>query len=152
MLTMEQAAAAVGVSPRQLRRRVEATRPLLAPFIRRGEKNRVLFDQGAVEILRAVEDRRASGATLEDARAWVAVSVRGEQGSEQGRGRERTGDPETPRSGAPSSSELSIMQDVIEDLRRDRDAWRNLALRLQDQVLALPAPRRGLRSLFRRRG
>ena len=136
MLTMEQAAAAVGVSPRQLRRRVEATRPLLAPFIRRGEKNRVLLDPGAVEILRAVEDRRASGATLTDATAWVAVSMRGEQGSEQGRGRERTGKPETTHSG-----EAAVLRELVEDLRHDRDHWRDLALRLQDQI-ALPSPRR----------
>ena len=145
MLTMEQAAAAVGVSPRQLRRRVEATRPLLPPFIRRGEKNRVLLDPGAVEILRAVEDRRASGATLTDATAWVAVSMRGEQGSEQGRGRERTGKPETTHSG-----EAAVLRELVEDLRHDRDHWRALALRLQDQVLALPAPRRRWFGRFRR--
>ena len=128
-MTMDEAARAVGVSPRQLRRRVEATGPLLAPFVRRGDKNRLLFDQGAVEILRAVEERRTSGATLADARAFVAVSVRGDDGSEAGR--------------APATSgEVAVLRELIDELRRDRDHWRELAVSMQ--TLALPAPRRSL--------
>jgi hypothetical protein len=145
VLTMEQTARAVGLSPRQLRRRIEATGPLLAPHVRRGEKNRLLLAPGAVEILRAVEDRRAQGATLEEARDWVAVSMRGEEGSGQGRGRERTGGAVSSESG-----EAAILRELVEELRRDRDHWRDLALSLRDQ-LALPAPRprRGILRLFR---
>lgn len=144
MLTTEQAARAVGLSERQLRRRIEATGPLLSPYLRRGEKNRVLLDPGAVEILRAVEDRRASGATLTDAAAWVAVSMRGEQGSEQGRADGQTGE-------AIRSGETAILRELVEELRTDRDHWRSLALSLQGQ-LALPRPRRGFLGLFKRRG
>lgn len=145
MLTTEQAARAVGLSERQLRRRIEATGPLLSPYLRRGEKNRVLLDPGAVEILRAVEDRRASGATLTDATAWVAVSMRGGQESEQGRASGQPGG-ETIRSG-----ETAILRELVEELRTDRDHWRSLALSLQGQ-LALPRPRRGFLGLFKRRG
>jgi DNA-binding transcriptional MerR regulator len=139
-MTMEQAAQAVGVSPRQLRRRVEASGPLLAPFVRRGAKNRLLFDHGAVEILRAVEERRANGATLADAKAWVAVSVRGDDGSEEGRAR--------GQAPATSSGEVAVLRELIDELRRDRDHWRELAVSMQTP--ALPAPRRSLWPFGRR--
>lgn len=140
MFTLEEAARAVGLSERQLRRRVEATGPLLAPFVRRGDKNRLLLDQGAVEILRAVEERRTSGATLADARAFVAVSVRGDEGSEAGRASGQA--PATP------SGEVAALRELIDELRRDRDHWRELAVSLQ--TLALPAPRRSLWPFGRR--
>lgn len=140
MITMEEAAKAVGLSDRQLRRRIEVCRPLLAPYIRRGDKNRVLMDHGAVQILRAVEDRRAMGATLEAATAYVADSINSEQGSEL--------EP-TSRQTEASSPDVALLRDVIEDLRRDRDEWRTLAIKLQDQH-ALPSPKRWF-SFFRSR-
>ena len=135
MFTIEEAAKAVGLSERQVRRRIEATTPLLSPYLRRGEKNRLLLDQGAIEILRAVEDRRASGATLADAKAWVAVSVGGKQGSEQGHD-----EREAASNSVPQSGEVAVLRELVGELRADRDHWRDLALSLKDQ-LALPAPR-----------
>ncbi|MGC9075531.1 MAG: hypothetical protein ACP5JD_07460 [Candidatus Bipolaricaulaceae bacterium] len=37
------------------------------------------------------------------------------------------------------SANVAMLQAVIEDLKRDRDAWRTLAMSLQDRLLALPA-------------
>ena len=143
MLTMEQAASAVGLSDRQLRRRIEVCRPLLAPFIRRGDKNRVLLDHGAVQVLRAIEDRRATGATLEAAMSYVSDSINSEQGSELELTSRQTSEASSP--------DIAILRDVIEDLRRDRDEWRTLAIKLQDQH-ALPSPRRrGIFAIFRRK-
>jgi DNA-binding transcriptional MerR regulator len=130
MMGIEEAAKVLGLSDRQLRRRIEATEPLIAPYLRRGEKNRLLLDQGAVEILRAIEDRRATGRTLADARTFVAVSVRGEHGSEAGRA-----SGQTP---ATSSGEVAALRELIDELRNERDHWRELA----QSRLALPAPRR----------
>jgi len=141
MFTLEEAARAVGLSERQLRRRVEATGPLLAPFMRRGDKNRLLLDQGAVEILRDVEARRASGATLQDARAWVAVSVRGEHGSEAGQA--------SGQAPATSSGEVAALRELIAELRDERDRLRAEVDRLLP--LALPVPRRRLPWPFGRR-
>lgn len=140
MFTLEEAARAVGLSERQLRRRVEATGPLLAPYLRRGDKNRLLLDQGAVEILRDVEARRASGATLADARDWVAVSVRGDEGSEAGRA--------SGQAPATSSGELAALRELIAELRDERDRLRAEVDRLLP--LALPAPRRRVWWPFRR--
>lgn len=132
-MRIEEAAKSVGLSTRQLRRRLEATAPLLAPYVRRGEKNAVLLDAGAVEILRAIEGRRATGTTLEDAVTWVADGMRRKDESEHGRG-----DRETP---AATSGELAVLRELVEELRRDRDHWRDMAVKLQDQ-LALPSPSR----------
>jgi len=147
MLTIEQAANAVGLSTRQLRRRIEATSPLLAPHIRRGEKNRLLLDQGAVEILRAIEDRRASGATLSDASEWVAISIAGKQGGEQGNDQRET---------AGSTTRVSNEAPLVDELRsriRYLEQENQRLWNLVDDLKALPAPRsrRGLFGLFRRR-
>ena len=79
MLTIEQASQALGLSARQLRRRLEATKPLLASYVRRGDKNRLLLDGSAIEILRAIEDRRVNGQTVEQAMAAVADSMNGNE-------------------------------------------------------------------------
>jgi DNA-binding transcriptional MerR regulator len=139
MMGIEEAAKVLGLSDRQLRRRIEATEPLIAPYLRRGEKNRLLLDQGAVEILRAIEDRRATGRTLADAKAWVAVSVSGKQGSE--RGQEQR---EAAASAVPQSGEVAALRELIAELRDERDRLRAEVDRLLP--LALPAPRR--RSLW----
>jgi len=83
MLTVEQASQALGLSLRQLRRRLEATRPLLAPYMRRGEKNRLLLDGGAIELLRAIEDYRSNGYTVEQAMAAVADSIERDKADKQ---------------------------------------------------------------------
>ena len=139
MQTIEQAANTLGLTPRQLRRRIEASSPVLAPHLQRGDKNRLLLDHGAVEILRAVEDRRVSGATLKDATAWVAVSIRGEEKSEQRQGEERT-----ERS---TVSDLPLVAELRDRIRFLEDENGRLWSLVGD-LKALPAPRSSRRSLF----
>jgi len=144
MITMEEAAKSVGLSDRQLRRRIEVCRPLLAPYIRRGDKNRVLLDHGAVQILRAVEDRRAMGATLEEATAYVADSISGEQRSEQELASGQT-------RGEDSSWKIVIegKDERIADLK-ERVAFLEARVEyLEPLALPKPTPRRWFR-LFRR--
>jgi len=139
MQTIERVAASLGLSVRAVRLRRDALDGILDAHIRRGEKNELLFTGEALAILKRVEDVRHG--TSSSVRQAVDV-VRGElQGNSDGVSRQ------TESSGASSSSEL---QTVIEDLRRDRDAWRDLAVKLQDQVLALPRPRRRWFGLLRR--
>ena len=144
MITMEEAAKSVGLSDRQLRRRIEVCRPLLAPYIRRGDKNRLLLDHGAVEVLRAVEDRRAMGATLEESMAYVADSIEGEQGSEL----EPTSG-QTRGQDSPWLLVIAAKDETIEALKAENAHLRSEIERLMP--LALPAPRRGLLAMFRRR-
>lgn len=91
MLTLEQAAKILGMTPRQLRRRIEATSPLLAPYMGRGDKNRILLNYGAIKILQDVEARRANGATLKEAIAEVADSLQGNQEGKLGQDNGQSG-------------------------------------------------------------
>jgi len=134
MLTIEQAAEAVGLSDRQLRRRIEATSPLLAPHCRRGEKNRLLLDHGAVEILRAVEDHRKTGVTLKDAVALVQEQLGGSWASEQGRAGGQTGGRTVEDT---DSSLVAELRDRIRFLESENGRLWSLV----DDLKALPAPR-----------
>lgn len=133
---IDEAAKTLGLSERQLRRRLEATAPLVAPYVRRGPKNSIQLDQSVIEILRAVEERRASGATLADARDWVAVSLRGEQGRTDGQPRANTA-PDHGESWAVSAL-LEEKDRTIRRLETENERLRNEVDRLLP--LALPAP------------
>ena len=85
MLTIEEAARSLGLSARQLRRRLEDTRPLLSRYIRRGPNNRLLLDGGAIEVLRAIEDYRANGYTVKQAMDAIADSIEGKEQDKGGR-------------------------------------------------------------------
>ena len=106
VLTIGQASEALGLSPRQLRRRLDATRPLLASYIRRGEKNRLLLDGSAIELLRAIEDRRANGYTIEQALSAVADSIGGNNAGKQ----------------EPTTGQLAGNEDLLRQLIDEKDA------------------------------
>jgi len=135
MLTLEQAATTLGMTPRQLRRRLEATAPVLAPYVGRGDKNRVLLEYGAVRILEDIEQRRANGATLREATEAVAEQLRGNGGGEQG--------PDQGTNGGDHGGELQALREALRDARAERDYWRQHAERLTAmlEVRALPRPR-----------
>ena len=139
------------MTPRQLRRRLEAAAPLLAPYIRRGDKNRLLLDQGAVEMLRAIEDRRANGYTLEEAISWVAGSMRGEQTGNRREDKEQTGANTPARDGHATNLLVDELKDRIRFLEEENRRLWGLVGDLKDQ-LALPPPRarRGLFGWLRR--
>jgi len=143
MLTLEQAAKTLGMTPRQLRRRLEATAPLLAPYLGRGEKNRLLLDYGAIKILQEIEARRANGRTLREAIELVAVELRGKQegGLRQGSG--QTGGELNRHNGDgyPDASALLIkeLRDRIRFLEEENRRLWGLVEDLKEQ-LALPKP------------
>lgn len=129
MLTVAQASEALGLSARQLRRRLEVTRPLLASYIRRGDKNRLLLDGSAIELLRAIEDRRAHGYTVEQAMAAVADSIKGNKADEQG----------------PNNGKRTGNVDLVEYLKRENEHLRSEVTWLRarvDQLTPLALPRR----------
>ncbi len=134
MQTVEQAARTLGLTTRQLRRRLEETSPLITPYVRRGEKNRLLLDPGAVRILGDIEQRRADGATIREAMEAVADHL-------GGNGNEKQGQDPGANGGNHNGGEVVALRELVEHLQRDRDHWRNLALQLQEQI-ALPRPRR----------
>jgi len=144
MLTLEQAAKTLGMTPRQLRRRLEATAPLLAPYLGRGEKNKLLLDYGAIKILQEIEARRANGRTLREAIELVAVELRGKQRGELGQDSGQT-EGELHRNNGNDRTDATTL--LIEELRNrirfleeeNRRLW-GLVEDLKEQ-LALPRPR-----------
>ena len=151
MQTLYEASKTLGVTPRQLRRRLEAAAPLLAPYIRRGDKNRLLLDHGAIEMLRAIEDRRAEGYTLEEAIRWVAESMGGEHRGHRGEDKEQTGVNTLAKDGYELNLLIDELRDRIRFLEEENRRLWGLVGDLKDQ-LALPAPRvrRGLFGWLRR--
>jgi uncharacterized membrane protein len=145
MLTLEEAAKTLGISRRQLRRRLEAARPALAPYLRRGDKNRLLLDYGAIEILRRLQDIQARGRTMREALAEIQESLRGNHWSQPG--------PDGGQAPGQSSAASDAMALLIEELRarirylEDENRWlRKMLEDLQQSLPALsapaPAPRR----------
>jgi len=139
MLTLEEAAKTLGISRRQLRRRLEAARPMLAAYIRRGDKNRLLLDYGAIEILRQLQDIQARGRTLREALAEVQESLRGNH----------SGQPVRDGGQAPgqSSAASDAMAVLVDELRarirylEDENRWlRKMLEDFQQSLPALPAP------------
>ena len=133
MLPINEAAAALGLTPRQTYRRVSTLRPILAPFIRKGEAGKLLLDPGAIEILRRAEALRGEGLTIIDAMATIRDEIGGNAGGESGR--------------ATGNGEL------VEMLRRENEHLRSEVAWLRsrvDQLTPLALPRRSLwKRLFR---
>ncbi|MEM1867655.1 MAG: hypothetical protein QXY83_02300, partial [Thermosphaera sp.] len=95
-----------------------------------------------LQMLRDLDEMsKTSGLTLDQAAEELAAKIKGKAGGERV-DVERQGDG----NGGQLNGQLSLLQTLVEDLRRERDYWRELALKLQEQVrelekLALPAPR-----------
>jgi hypothetical protein len=140
MQTITGVAKSLGLSVRAVRLRRDALDVILDTHIQRGERGELLFTGEALAILRRLEDVR-HGESLSVRQA--ASRIRDEIGGNSVKVLRQPASTSTS-----TSPELAIMRDVIEDLRRDRDEWRTLAIKLQNQQ-ALPSPRRWF-SLFRR--
>jgi hypothetical protein len=137
VIGIEKAAGVLGLSTRQVYRRISAARPVVSPYLRRGENNALLLDGSAIEILRAIEDYRKTGITVEEAVELIAGEVGGKhQETHKGNG----GKPsENGGSGINDLSEpwklliaekdcrISDLEGNVIRLEKDRDHWRELA-------------------------
>jgi len=158
MLTIEDVAAALGVTERGVRLRVDLLSDILDAHLRRGPKNQLLFDDSALAVLRRFEEvRRTRGLPLRQA----ARTLREELGSGWAKHEEQVAAQsasnrdfeDTSNKVSVALSEVETSQELpwavrklVEELEKERDYWRDLALKLQEQVrdlerLALPAPR-----------
>lgn len=138
--TIRDVAESLGISERAVRLRVDALGGVVAPHLRRGPNNALVFTGEALAVLRQLEDkRRTDGISVNEAARIMKQS---------------SPDSESPRPSASkraSSEEVAVLRELVEELRADRDAWRALALQLQNSTPALPAPRGILARLFGRR-
>jgi len=134
MLPINEAAAALGLTPRQTYRRVSTLRPILAPFIRRGDAGKLLLDSSALEMLRRAEALRSEGLTITDAMATIRDEMSGSAGGEPGR----------------ATGNVNPLRELIEEKDRRIHALESEVAWLRAQVdelrpLALPRPRWWLR-------
>jgi len=134
MVTIEQAANALGLTPRQVYRRISTARFLLAPYIRRGQNGALLLDGGAIEILRRAEDLRKAGATIEEALRQIVEEIGG-----NGAGKPKR------TSGKPPEMEAwqLLLEEKDKRIAQLEEEVAFLRARLEELLpLALPKPRR----------
>jgi len=134
MYDIREAAGLLGLSPRQVRRRIEETRPLLAPYLRRGPQNRIILTSDAIQLLRAIEDRRRAGKTLAEAMEEVAKSM---QAKDSGDLREDR--PLDPPGNAANEVLIKELRERVAFLEAEIARLWGLVSDLKN-TLALPAP------------
>ena len=134
-----------GYSRDQLRDRVGRVWGIVAQDHRRGPKNSVLVGDKTLAVLRRLRELESRELGPNEAAKQVMEELG--HGSNIATGRPKIaghGSPElaqTPPSSSPNTSgEVAVLRELVEELRADRDHWRDLALSLKDQ-LALPSPR-----------
>jgi len=120
---------------RGVRLRVDALDGVIDGHLRRGENNRLLFDGEALALLRRMEElRKAEGISISKAASRIRdeLHVKGDSGPSKSPTDDGLTDP---------------LRELVEELRKERDEWRALALDLEKRVeeltaRALPPPRR----------
>ncbi len=120
MVTLDDVARFLGLSKRAVRVRVDALGDMLEGYLSRDDRNRLIFRGEAVAILRRLEElRREEGLAIRAA----ADKLRGELGEpDASSGMWIVIRPEV---------EISLVQELLEDVSRERDQWREYALALQ---------------------
>jgi len=145
MLTIGDLSSRLGLSEWQTRRLIYALRPVLRGLLVSARGRPLEVSPQAIGILERAAQLKASGIPL----GRLAEVMQSELG---GNGKERSnGNSEAQALALEPAKHLQALLEakdaLIEELRRDRDHWRDMALKLQSQVeelqrLALPAPRR----------
>jgi len=117
MATLDDVARFLGLSKRAVRSRINALGDMLEGYLRRGERNRLIFAGEAVAILRRLEElRQREGIPIREA----ADLLRGEL--EDGADLYIYVKPEV---------RLALLQEVIREAYHERDQWKEYALALQ---------------------
>jgi len=120
MVTLDEVARFLGLSKRAVRLRVDALGDMIQAYLARGDRNRLIFRGEAVAILRRLEElRREEGLPIREA----ADRLRGELGDGE------------PNSGVfiviRPEVEIALVQELLQDVSRERDQWRDYAQALQ---------------------
>lgn len=135
MVTIHEVAASLGLTERAVRLRIDALGGMLDAYLRRGPNNELIFTGEAIAILQRLEElRKTSGVSVRQAAAMVRQELEANPGSM------------VRQTGANQKGEVEVLRELIDELKRERDHWRELALKLQEQLLeaqkpALPSPR-----------
>ncbi|MCS7240534.1 MAG: hypothetical protein NZ651_04745 [Candidatus Bipolaricaulota bacterium] len=144
MLTVETLSSRLGLSPWQVRRLIYALRPVLKGMVVSAKGRPLEVSPQAIGILERALQLKASGVPLNELASVISEEL-GESMSNT------PADAGGPKNLAQEPAKLlqevlASKEALIEELRRERDYWRELALKLQAQVeelhrAALPAPK-----------
>jgi len=133
MATIREVARSLGLSERAVRLRIDALDGVLDAYLRRGRNNELVFTGEAIAILRRLENlRQGEGIPIRQAAARIREEL-------EGNSVKQLRQTSSNLSAEALARENALLREMVEELRRDRDHWRELALSLQ---AALPAPRR----------
>ncbi|MCD5416464.1 helix-turn-helix domain-containing protein [Candidatus Bipolaricaulota bacterium] len=136
MVTLDEIAKQLGLSKRAVRQRIDALSGILDPHISRGAKNKLIFSEEALGVLRRLEELHH---TERIPIRQAAARVRGELEDR------RVTETQTKETDFTLEIKLEYLQQIVEVLRQDRDYWRDVALTVQ---AALPPDRMWISKLF----
>jgi len=140
--TIEDVAAALGVSVRGVRLRIDALDGMVSPFIRQGTNNRSLFTDTAIGMLRYLEEvRQARGLSIRSAASIVRREERERSEQEDESAQRQTRDKQALGEGAEWVR--ALLDEKDRSIQRLEEEVANLRAQLERLLpLALPRPRR----------
>jgi len=156
--TINDVAKNLGLSVRAVRLRIDALDGVLDAHLRRGENNQLLFTGEALSILKHLEElRRSDGINVKQAASIVRKTESKRLESADPVDVEPAPSSHVNRAANPTSSlDLDVIRELLAE--KDRTIARLEADKAQlqarvDQLipLALPAPRRGILRLFKKK-
>lgn len=144
MLNVEMLSNRLGLSPWQTRRLIYALRPVLQGMVVSANGRPLEVSPQAIGILERAVQLKARGIPLSRLAKVLQEELQGPGNNEENKENPGAGLAQDPTNLLQAL--LASKEALVEELRRERDYWRDLALKLQGQVeelqrLALPAPR-----------
>jgi hypothetical protein len=147
MLTVQELAELLGTTTRGVRFRLELLGDMVSPYLHRGTKNEILVDQAGVALLQRLEDlRKSRQLSLRQALQALKEEHVGNVGDDVRKPVSEVTLDSDPGESWAIKALIEELRRANEALQRERDYWREMALKLQEQVrdlerLALPAPK-----------
>lgn len=140
MYTVKDLAKATGLSSRQIYDRIAALSPVLDGSLRKGSRGAKLLTDGGFAMFRRLVELEAEGISRESAVRVISSELQTDE----------------PNRTEPIRNDSEPMVKLVERLEQTIEDQRQEIVFLRQQVetltpLALPRPRRGLLTLFRRR-
>lgn len=137
--SIQDLAQATGYTEYQVRERLELLSPILSEHMHRGKRGKVLVGDAILAALRRMAELEREGLSPKVARDYII--------DELGNGRKKTteafahGPYGSDAHTLAAEAEARVLRELVDELRKERDYWRDLALNLQAKIPALPSPR-----------
>jgi len=143
----------LGLTRRQVRERLAALASqgnLLDGQVRIGPRGKKFYSVAVLDMLRNLDElARTHGVSLDQAAGELLAKIRGMADGKETDNQAVAGSGSSGELAGNQGQldvQLKLLQTLVDDLRKERDYWRDLALKLQEQVrdlerLALPAPK-----------